>query len=449
MKTRRPRMISIIFLSLVILTSCKKQETIPLASKTPAPTFILECTKSIGYATIFPAGSSSTTPSPQPSPTDNLQNCQRSASETISPQGNYTAKTIIALPDEETKLRPGSHYHIRFELLDSRTGDSWTLIDEWRSFDTAILRPVVLRWTEDERYLFFTEKPLTPFCAQFPTAATKRIDIIEHGIELVPGNPNTVSPDGNLLVEYTPRALAIYNLAGETSARLPISFSKPAKYGTDFTWSPDGTLLLFASFSDCQADVPKTELVLVNLTKGTIKAIASTASHNFRILSFPERNLAQLRDDRGKTWWLHPGDADLSVSPPEAVAAAQNALLAFFDALANKHYQEAVQRFGGSYETLQDMNPDIASENKAGLWQRACEQNGMECLPVESTVLQKRLSKEEFLFQVTFRSHGETFVRGPCCGADITEMPPQSVFLYHIKIHNGVATVLDLPVYVP
>ena len=56
-----------------------------------------------------------------------------------------------------------------------------------------------------------------------------------------------------------------------------------------------------------------------------------------------------------------------------------------------------------------------------------------------------------FTFTVTFRNRdGSTFVLGPCCGADATEMPPVSEFEYHVELTNsGDFRVLDLPVYVP
>jgi hypothetical protein len=46
--------------------------------------------------------------------------------------------------------------------------------------------------------------------------------------------------------------------------------------------------------------------------------------------------------------------------------------------------------------------------------------------------------------------NGEPFVRGPCCGASETEMPPESEFLFAVvQSEDGEYRVQDLPVYVP
>jgi len=57
----------------------------------------------------------------------------------------------------------------------------------------------------------------------------------------------------------------------------------------------------------------------------------------------------------------------------------------------------------------------------------------------------------EYHFTVEFGNEGESlFVRGPCCGANATDMPPQSQFDYRVvRDCKGKFLVLDLPVYVP
>jgi hypothetical protein len=72
------------------------------------------------------------------------------------------------------------------------------------------------------------------------------------------------------------------------------------------------------------------------------------------------------------------------------------------------------------------------------------------CLEVQTIVQERTVSSNEFKFVVEFTNDdGSLFVRGPCCRARGTEMPPQSQFLYLvIKVDNRFL-VQGLPVYVP
>lgn len=131
-------------------------------------------------------------------------------------------------------------------------------------------------------------------------------------------------------------------------------------------------------------------------------------------------------------------------------AEAQQTLIEFFALLSAKQYAEAIPLYGGSYETLQGYNRDIDPTDHAALSARACEQNGFQCLQVRTATI-TRLQGDTCIFQVEFSNpDGSLFVRGPCCGADETEMPPVSEFEYRVarNIENKFV-VMDLPPYIP
>ena len=59
-------------------------------------------------------------------------------------------------------------------------------------------------------------------------------------------------------------------------------------------------------------------------------------------------------------------------------------------------------------------------------------------------------SPTEFKFVVEFSwDDGSLFVRGPCCGASETDMPPQSQFTVLVIKVDDRFLVQQLPVYVP
>ena len=124
----------------------------------------------------------------------------------------------------------------------------------------------------------------------------------------------------------------------------------------------------------------------------------------------------------------------------------------YFEHLRAGRYEEASQLYGGSYEVLIDNNPTLDPEDHAALWRNACTSNGFQCLRVRSARLQADVSSEaEYRFVVEFSTpDDQLFVRGPCCGASETDMPPQSEFLFAVvRSEDGVYRVQDLPVYVP
>ncbi len=134
----------------------------------------------------------------------------------------------------------------------------------------------------------------------------------------------------------------------------------------------------------------------------------------------------------------------------EEIDQARITLQTFFTLLHNGRYVEATRLFGGDYQTLRDANPDVSAYDYALLLERACRQNGFQCLELKSIVEQTLQSATETRFTVEFTTtDGRLFVRGPCCGATETEMPSVSRFEYTVKKIGDSFLVQELPVYVP
>jgi hypothetical protein len=140
----------------------------------------------------------------------------------------------------------------------------------------------------------------------------------------------------------------------------------------------------------------------------------------------------------------------IPTSLPSTAGEAYQTLTEFFALLNEKKYTEADSLYGGSYEQMQDWNPDIDPSDRAALWARACEQNGLRCLLVRTATF-KRLEGEAYVFQVEFSNPDRSlFVLGPCCGANETDMPPVSQFEYKMtRTAEGKFVVMNLPPYVP
>jgi hypothetical protein len=150
----------------------------------------------------------------------------------------------------------------------------------------------------------------------------------------------------------------------------------------------------------------------------------------------------------GKTPTVEPQSTPASL--PSTASEAQGALVKFFELLNSKQYAEAKSLYGGSFEGLQDNNPGVDPSDHVKLLENACEINGHQCLLARKVTL-KSVQGDTHIFQVEFNNpDGSLFVRGPCCGANETDMPPESQFEYEVtRTAQGKFVIMDLPPYVP
>jgi hypothetical protein len=144
-------------------------------------------------------------------------------------------------------------------------------------------------------------------------------------------------------------------------------------------------------------------------------------------------------------------DQAAQIQDPAVVEAARQALLGYLKALREGDYQTVIKWYGGSYDVLADMNPDISAEDKLALWTRACQQNGFVCtLTVKNWVQTAQLSADQIRFTVELQNpDGSLFVLGPCCGAEVADFPPLSQFDFIVQHVGESYQVLSLPVFVP
>ncbi len=137
--------------------------------------------------------------------------------------------------------------------------------------------------------------------------------------------------------------------------------------------------------------------------------------------------------------------------PPDGAAQAESTARIFFEALHGENYQLAADLYGGFYEVLTGMNPDLDPQDSAGLFARGCQFNGFTCLRMGEVLSTEKSGEGEYTLTVQFLTDdGEIFLLGPCCGEDETSMPPISEFTIRVAAdENEEYKVLDLPPYVP
>jgi hypothetical protein len=130
---------------------------------------------------------------------------------------------------------------------------------------------------------------------------------------------------------------------------------------------------------------------------------------------------------------------------------AYKVLEAYLAAFASGDFAEAAQLYGGPFEQLWDNNPNLSPDDPTALFQAYCTINGGVCnLRIKNIVHQHQLNADTFRFTVELENpDGTLFVRGPCCGGDPAEFPPQTQFDFHLVSQGDQFLVTDLPVLFP
>ena len=131
------------------------------------------------------------------------------------------------------------------------------------------------------------------------------------------------------------------------------------------------------------------------------------------------------------------------------VDEAENDLRAYLTSLHTGDYVNAAKLYAGDTSLLQTWNSDIPNADLPTLLERACSQNGLQCLAPRS-ITYRSSEVDGHHFWVEFNNaDGTMFQQGPCCGETIGN--PVSMFPFFVeKSRSGDGYVVqDFPPYVP
>jgi hypothetical protein len=131
------------------------------------------------------------------------------------------------------------------------------------------------------------------------------------------------------------------------------------------------------------------------------------------------------------------------------VDEAEKDLRSYLNALHTGDYPGASKLYAGDTSLLQTWNSDIPNANLPTLLERACSQNGLQCLAPRS-ITYHASEVDGHHFWVEFNNDdGTLFQQGPCCGE--TTGTPISMFPFFVEksLSGDGYAVQDFPPYVP
>jgi len=308
---------TLIFVLLVILlfSACVPMSTptpaltaTALSLATPAPTATSPIIPTITPALTKEVAATPPTVVGTPTATPNLLDFQVDTRSFTSPDGEWTAQVIVALPVSSDAAVSSYYTQLKVSKRDGTT--EWVIVDEWAEWGLGYTIPQPLHWSHDGRYLYITNKPVPDGCAVFVNGTDlRRVDLSDGSVrEIVPsaGLWLSLSPDETMLayIGYGDRGLVIRDLATGIEQETKLDPGKDYQAG-HIIWSPDGTTIMLAlAIRPCSTDwADSTSIIRVDVA--TLEQV-TLLQEDKRLLVPVEWATADkvLLKDKGGDYWL-------------------------------------------------------------------------------------------------------------------------------------------------
>lgn len=128
---------------------------------------------------------------------------------------------------------------------------------------------------------------------------------------------------------------------------------------------------------------------------------------------------------------------------------AQETVWDYLTYLNQGRYAAAADLYGGAYDVLADWNPDMQRADHAGLLERGCTINGLQCLPVAEISERRNSDPGVFLFYVSFKNPDGTLLELALPDDEQSTGQTVSSFPFTVLKSDTGFKVQELPVYIP
>ncbi len=385
-----------------------------------------------------------------------------------SPDGQWKAETLLATQFDPTYTSSELLDYVHLSVFRLDGSQVWSAFEEWSGTGLGDSFVDRMYWSGDGRTLFFDHAGATHPCGSRFVSRLQRFDLVSGELAEIPLTGNTIgnvsiSPDVERVVYYTAEGLLVTELGSGSSRLYPYPWPEYS-LADNYAWSPDGQALAFnfmENFCDFSGGF-RSYVWTLDLETGEFMDHTGEDLPVPLVLGWPEAGRL-LGDREGRGYFdLVSGDFTLDSSLEDPVSEAARFLREYLAALfwGDKSdiefysYEQAARMYGGSYETLMEMNPDADPDDRASLLRLACEANGFMCLrlrEVLSTAVEPREGGAQAIYFTVnlMNPDGSVFFQGPCCGAEASESPESEFQFTVLALAEGGMEVLQLPPYVP
>jgi hypothetical protein len=243
-----------------------------------------------------------------------------------SADGQWQVLATISAPvpasEEEIEQFPtGQKYHAFMEVSRVDGSQSWTAVDEWRSWGLGYTYPDVLKYSSDGQTLYFTNVPVLDGCSPFVNGGDLwRLDLDTGEIaELLPfaGLVLALSPDDSQLAYFGSygKGMTLTDLAtgNEQPIELP-SFGDAWDIG-GLMWSPGGRHLILTQVIPLSGPCSQeTETAVISVAVDTLVAtpLIEPGQGDFALVEWLADDTVHLVGQDGTTWILNIVSGELS-----------------------------------------------------------------------------------------------------------------------------------------
>jgi len=244
----------------------------------------------------------------------------------FSSDGQWQALATISAPqpvaeEEIAQFPTGQKYHVMLVISRVDGRQSWTAVDEWRSWGLGYTFPDVLKWPASGQNLYFTNVPVPDGCARFVNGGDLwRLDLSTGEIsELLPfvGLVLALSPDDSQLAYFGSygKGMTLTDLAtgNERAIELP-SFGDAWDLG-GLLWSPDGRYLLttqlISLMNPCDEET-ETAVSVVAIDTLQVTTLVEPGQGDFSPVEWLTDDTVRLAGQNGLFWKLNIQSGELA-----------------------------------------------------------------------------------------------------------------------------------------
>jgi hypothetical protein len=232
----------------------------------------------------------------------------------MSPDGEWAAQGA-ATPATDAGTR-----HVWLNVSKTDGTVDWRVVDEWSAQALGQTTPKPFAWSQNGRYLYFTNFGVPDGCPRFVNGSDMhRVDLSDGSVTVVvPGVGFwlALSPDESQVayIGYGDRGLVVRDLAtGEEREVALDSDVEDAQLG-HVVWSPDGTrLVLTAGFDSCGPQEERTHSIIgVDLSEGSHTMLIERDNRLFITQAWHAPDYVLLTDNLDRGWEMNVNTGEVT-----------------------------------------------------------------------------------------------------------------------------------------
>lgn len=286
----------------------------------PLPLVFLACTPTIAQQptlTAIPAPPTPTFAPPPPSLSPTLVPSHPTTAtlkfsdtwSSPSPDGKWTARGSMTDP---FPADDGSEkYQTKLEVINAAGAVQWTLVDQTLNYGLGYTTPRPFHWSEDGRYLYFTNLAVPDGCAVFTNGSDLyRADLTNGQVtEIVPSWVSWVSlsPDEQRVAYLRWNGQALELAVREIATGEERKTGLEARYtqAGNILWSPDGqALMLTLAANPCDPANWVQSIARVDLAALSSTSLIRDDKRLLTTTEWSEANKVLLTDKDGNLWTM-------------------------------------------------------------------------------------------------------------------------------------------------